>query len=159
MNRRGFLACSGFTALTGCIGSFGSGEPRFDGPTEEDPDEVDVRYRRFTEDEVRSITSSAQEIPYDDLLSNIESYVGTPIVFGGTVIVINELDDHFVYQISMAGNPNQLQWAFASWTGRGVEEASRVTCWGEVLGPEIFTQGMGEELTVPAIAIADIEVA
>lgn len=156
MDRRSFLV--GLAAASaGCIDGFGDDEPRFSGPTEEDPDVVDVRYRQFTAEEVSSIRSAAREIPYEDLVANLEGHAGAAIVFSGTVIVITEHDDHVVYQISYAGNPSQVQWAFGSWTGAAVEEASQVTCWGEVLGPEVFTQGMGEELTVPAIAIADVE--
>lgn len=156
MDRRAFLASLPVVASAGCLGT--GGEPRFAGPTDEDPDVVDVRYRAFTESEVTTIREDASEIPYDDLQSNIDAHVGAAIVFRGTVIVITEHEDHFVYQISMAGDPTQVQWAFGSWTGPAVEEASRIVGWGEVLGPEVFTQGMGEELTVPAIAIADVEV-
>ena len=145
------------TLSAGCLGGLPAAEPRYLGPTEEDPDVVDIRYREFTDEEVSRIRAEAREIPYDDLVADLDGLAGEPIVFGGTVIRITEQPDHFVYQISYAGDATQIQWAFGSWTGTGVEESSRVTCWGEVLGPEIFTQGMGEELTVPAIAIADIE--
>jgi len=156
MERRSFIA--GLAAASaGCLDGFG--EPRFMGPTEEDPDVVDIRYRAFSAEEVRSIRSDAREIAYEDLVADLEGHAGTAIVFRGTVIVITEHDDHFVYQISFAGDPTAVQWAFGSWTGEPVLEASSVTCWGEVLGPEVFTQGMGEELRVPAIAIAAIDVA
>lgn len=157
MKRRGFLVAAGVPLLAGCVAGIGDDEPRFMGPTEEDPDTVDVRYRAFTEDEIDTIRSEARTIPYDDLLANVDAHVGSPIVFDGLLVTIREEADHFVYQISMAGNPQELQWAFASWTGAAFEEAAFVTCWGEVLGPEVFTRGMGEELTVPAIAIADME--
>lgn len=151
------LAAVGVAGITGCLGNVGLGGSRYQGPTEEDPDEVDIRYRTFTQDEIRSIKSEAEEIPYDDLLSNIESLVGEPIVFRGSIITIQDNGDHFVYRIAVPGNPNRLEWVFASWTGAGFEEVDSVRCWGEVLGPESLTEGMGEELTVPAIAIADME--
>lgn len=127
------------------------------GPHRGGPDTVDIRYRTFTPDEIESIRSEAEEIPYDDLLANIESLAGDPIAFRGFIITIQDNDDHVVYRIALPGNPDRLQWVFASRTGARFEEAASVSCWGEVLGPEVFTEGMGRELTVPAIAIADME--
>lgn len=154
MYRRGVLTGLGVAGLAGCLGI---GGPRFEGPTEEDPDVVDIRYRTYTPDEIQSIKSEAAEIPYDDLLANIESLVGAPIAFRGFIITIQDNDDHVVYRIAVPGDPDRLQWVFASWTGARFEEAASVSCWGEVLGPEVFTEGMGRELTVPAIAIADMD--
>lgn len=157
MKRRRFLVAAGVPLLAGCVAGIGDDEPRFMGPTEEDPDAVDVPYRAFTAEEAESIRSGAREVPYDELIENIDSYAGEAIVFDGLLILIHEHEDHFVYRISVFGDPTQLQWIYASWTGRAFEEAAAVTCWGEVIGTEQFMQAMGEDMTVPAIAIADME--
>lgn len=155
MDRRPFLLASGAAAPPGCLGGVWNDAPRFMGPTDETPDAVDSRYRRFSEAEVGSIRAEGRAIPYETEQSDVDAHGGAASVFEGPVIVIAGHEDHFAYRISMAGDSTWIHWAFGSRTRGAAAEANRITAWGAVLGPGVFTQ-RGEEQAVPAVAIADI---
>lgn len=150
MDRRTFLGAAGL-ALAGCAGS-GS---RFSGPTEEDPDEIDLRYRSYTDEEVASIKREAGPLPYDAVLAAPESHAGDPVRVEGFVADVLEREDHVVFRIPADGSIERM--LHASWTGEALPDGTSVTCWGEVLGVEVFSEGMGREVTEPALALAAIE--
>lgn len=130
-------------------------ESKFKGPTEEDRDYVELRYRDYTESEVEEIKANADDFQYRTVFRDIEDWVGHPFKFTGTIIQALELETHFTFLIAVNDSIDEL--VYASWTGERFLEDDRVRCWAEVLGTEIYETGAGSENTVPALAIADIE--
>lgn len=127
----------------------------FRGPTEENRTYVDLQYRDYTDEERTTIRENAEQIAYDELYRDVESYAGDPVTYDGTVVQNLEADTHFTFLIALNNDPSQL--VYVSWTGGRFIENDTVRIWGEVLGIEIYQTGAGSERSVPAISIADME--
>lgn len=125
------------------------------GPTQENRQYVELQFRNYTNSEVAEIKDSAQSINYRDLFRNVESYQSEAVTYTGTIWQTLESQTHFTFLIAIENDPGML--IYASWTGDRFIQNDRIRFWGEVLGIEIYETGAGSEKTVPAIAIADIE--
>jgi len=165
MDRRGYLTgvCATITtAVAGCGGSDGSGGGTptgsgFQGPTEEDNELVGLQYRDYTDSEVETIKAEAQGVEYDSLARNAEDREGDYIKFIAIVAQNLETDNYRAFLLSFDNAGTQL--TYGSWTGDRFLEGDVVSVWAEVLGTETYVQGTGEQKTVPALSIADIELA
>lgn len=172
MDRRSFLSTAGVTgmlALAGCVsssddsGSEGSTEEQeeddgseLQGSTQEDQELVDLQYREWTESEVETVKDEASELEdYGDLARNAEDRAGEYITFTAEVIQNLEGDNYSALLLALDDYAEET--VYGSWTGSRYIEGDIVTVWAEVLGIETYqTAGMGQR-TVPALAIADIE--
>lgn len=163
MDRRGYLAAVASTTalgLAGCGGTSGSGGgtptgSQFQGPTEEDNQQVDLQYQDYTDSEVETIKSEAEEIEYDSLARNAEDREGDYIKFVGLVVQNLEADNYSALLLSFDTSGTQL--TYGSWTGDRFLQGDVANVWAEVLGTETYQQASGAQKTVPAIAIADVE--
>lgn len=164
MRRRTFLAAAAAGSLAGCSESDGGGPPaptptpegsEFRGPDGEDRARVDLKYRDYTDEEVEVIKDAADELGYQTVLRDSEDYVGDPVTFTGMIGQVLESDEYFVFFIAANNSAEEL--LYASWVGDRFSENDRVECWGQVLGTEIYNTSSGSENTVPAIALADIQ--
>lgn len=160
MHRRGFVAALGLSVgLAGCTGSTPAAdeetERRFQGPTTENREFVELPYRDFPTSEVQTIRDEATSIDYRDLYRNAEEHVGKSVTYRGLVAQTLEGEEYFQLLIAIEGNVNQL--VYVSWTGDRFIREDAVRFWGEVLGVEIYQTAQGAENTVPAIAVADME--
>jgi hypothetical protein len=127
------------------------------GPSGEDRTYVDVQYRSYSDAEIDAARSDATPLEYRTLFRDIESYVGEYVTYTGTIIQTLEGEGASTFLIALNDDPGQL--VYASWTGGRFLSEDRVTIWAEVLGTEIYESGRGSENTVPAFAIADMQMA
>jgi len=162
MDRRGYLTGIATTAALGVAGCGGSGESstptgsQLQGPTEEDSSTVDLQYREWTDGEVETVKSDASQLEsYDDLARNAEDRAGEYISFNAIVLQNLEAENYSALLLSLDNAGSQT--AYGSWTGDRFLDGDVVTVWAEVLGTETYeTAGAGQR-TVPALALADVE--
>lgn len=178
MQRRKLLATVGIAALAGCAGSdtedpnggsnnsddkqSGNGgetsteSSELQGPTgEENRQYVDVGYREYTDGEIQQVKNEAEEIAYEDLFRNIESYEGEAVSYEGTVIQNLEDTNYDTLLISLDEYGEDL--IYATWTGSRFLQDDVIEIWAEVIGTETYMMGSGAEKTVPALTVADAE--
>lgn len=130
-------------------------ESDFRGPTREDRTYVELQYRDYTQYEVSQIKSSAQDMAYRELFRNAEELRGTPIHYRATIVQSLLADTHDTYLLRIGDSYSN--YVYASYVGDRFIQGDVVDVWGEVLGLEIYETGGGSQNTVPALAIADME--
>lgn len=126
----------------------------FQPPDDPDALNADIRYREYSDEEVRAIRDEAEEYEYDTLFRNIDDRVGDRIT--GTVEVeqvINN-DDHFILRVGhvLGSDPIVL-----SWTGDRFLEDDDVRFYGVVLGTVSYGNLSDGSKEAPAVSAAAIE--
>lgn len=132
----------------------GSGS-QLQGPTTEDPTQIDVQYRNYTASEVEEVKARAETVEYGTLRDNVDSYVGRAVQYDGVVSQVVDNDSHYVLLLAINNAPNQV--AFGSWTGRQFGRTDVIEFYAEVLGTETYRTASVGEMTVPALTIADAQ--
>jgi len=108
-----------------------------------------------------SVKSAAENVQYDELLRNIESYEGQAIHSTGEITQSFEDGDTFRLNISMERGDSGL-WdssknAIVIWDGSRYIEDDLVEFWGVVEGITEYETVMGSTRTVPLISAVDME--
>jgi hypothetical protein len=132
----------------------GSGS-QLQGPTTEDPTQIDVQYRNYTTSEVSEIKARAETVEYGTLRENVDSYVGRAVQYRAVVSQVVDNDGYRVLLLAINNAPNQV--AFGSWTGRQFRRTDVIEFYAEVLGTETYRTASVGEMTVPALTIADAQ--
>jgi hypothetical protein len=126
----------------------------FQGPTEENQNEVDLKYRDYTDEETKQIKEQAREFDYDSDFRNIEQRVGDYVYLTGTIRQVVEGDGYFLFLITL---PDVDEHIAATWVGDRYLEGDEIKVWGEILGSESYETAYGAANTIPALALADID--
>lgn len=173
MNRRGYL--SGLASVTllglaGCLssssdsdsssdddgGSEDDGGSTLQGSTGEDQRLVDLQYREWTQSEIATVKDEATTVAYDELARNADDMAGDYITFEASVVQTLENEDiDYTGILLRIGRARQGVWG--SWQGDRFLQGDTVEVWAEVLGTETYQDVNAGQRTVPAIAIADME--
>jgi len=183
VNRRRVLAALGgalATSLAGCSGETGGGatsptdtkratrtatatrsptatpaQVTYNGPATEDRQAVDLRYRPFTADEAAAVKTEAASPGYRPMFRNIEDWRGEIVTFDATVAQVIDGEAYDALLLFVDGDPGME--LYGSWVGDRVLEQDSVRVWGQVLGTETYQTALGASNTVPALALADVE--
>ncbi|RDZ65635.1 hypothetical protein C5B90_04560 [Haloferax sp. Atlit-12N] len=167
MKRRDYLATIGLGVaglFAGCIGSQENSPTttttagEYYGPTSENSTNVDLRLRDFTDDGIADVRNNASSPAYNHLLENIDSYTREAVHYMGTVGQVTKLDREDNYYFLVATGDSWHNLLYASWVGDTVHRGDEITLWGRVLGTETYQPVQGSQRTVPALAVADIDV-
>ncbi|WP_157533189.1 hypothetical protein [Haloferax profundi] len=166
MKRRDYLAATGVgvaTLFAGCTGSQeNSPTPttagEYYGPTTENSTDVDLRFRDFTADGIAAVRNNASSPAYSHLLENIDSYTGEAVYYLGTVGRVTKLDREDTYYFVVAADDSWHNLLYASWVGDRVHRGDEITLWARVLGTETYQPLQGDQRTIPALAVADIDI-
>jgi hypothetical protein len=127
-----------------------------EGPTEEDSDSVDLQYRDWSDDEVSTVKSEATDVSdYEDLSRNAEDRAGEYVTFDAVVLQNLDGENYSALLLSLNGSPSEA--IYGSWTGDRYIEGDNVTVWAEVLGLETYQTAAVGQRTIPALALADVE--
>ena len=135
--------------------TFTQPESEFQGDDSEGSTYVELQYRDYYDHEVEEVKADATEPTYEELYRNADSMFGDPVHYTGTIVQTIPYDSHYVYFIALNDDSSQL--VYASWVGDRYIEEDKIEFWGQVLGIEVYETGGGSTNTVPALAIADIE--
>lgn len=128
------------------------------GPTSENPKYVDLQYRNFKQQEIEAVKNKATSPGYRDLFRDIDAYTDKAVHYRGAVGQVMEggMEDHYYLFIGIDGSSEKI--LYASWVGDRVLRGDRIEFWARVLGTESYQTGGGSQITVPALAIADLNV-
>jgi len=138
MNRREYLATVGVAApalLAGCSGDSSDRESL--------PPASEVK-------------STAETVPYDELLRNAEEYDGANLHFPRAEIMQmlqGDDADYFNFRLSVNDERNDV---FATWQGDRYIEDDVIECWGVCFGTHTYETAIGSERTIPGVDLVDI---
>lgn len=135
--------------------TFTNPESEFQGPDSEGSTYVELQYRDYHDHGIDEIKENAENPSYENLYRNADSMFGDPVHYTGTIVQEIPYETHYVYFIALNNDSDQP--VYASWVGDRYIKGDEIEFWGQVLGIEVYETGSGSTNTVPALAIADIE--